>query len=896
MRSHNGVWRIATGAALTLPLLLLVAVLAQPPKVDKGEEVEEKKPPMEVLRVEDPPSKNPSRPTSLDIDLGPAALSAKHPGIRELFSSLAVPHDLAVLRIPLSEKLENVRVKPLKDYVGAQPGKLKDRVKLQPFVKNEWKDAPERPVSPSAIKEVVPYEQLAQQEVDKFLAERWENVPAGQERHLSLGDKLVAAEQALTAAARFHEAARDSDVRKGEGWNRVREELRGRLLKISLERMQLLTEQDKWDDAVGLASDTVKRFPSAGEQKAIAEPLAKLLQKSLDTGADVSKYKMVLAQLQKIESALPLANVTQPLRDSLAALAQPHLTASLEHKKANRLEKAQDELRQAELIYPYLPGLKDVQVDVANDNPTLKVGVRELPLNLSPATAFNEAEKQAVELMFESLYELGPEPDGGRFRPALARGRPGLVALGREIVLPRDAFWSNGKPITSADVVSTLRLLRSDWPGRVHAWADDLMDEAVVTDPFQIKLTLKQGCLDPLALMSFKVLPQLERPALRRPDDKDFAQAPIGSGPFMLDATARSDEGRPYKRFLANPYYRSRPGRTGLPRIREVQFFEAKLDAAPESATELAKAFGDGRLNLVPNLPAEMVSTLRKTANVTVAGPLPTRRIYMLAVNHRRPNLDSAPLRRALALAIPRDEMLKKFFRADLDDKVHQPLCGPYPTGSWASPPRKFEDRDKGDVLFNLNAAKAAFQASKKGKLTLELKYPNEPAVEKAMGFLKKHLETELPGLTLTLKPVTLYNLQVDVAKDREYDLAYYWYDYPDPTFWLWPLLDPRSAQVGGPNFLGYTGGGGRLEQMCRNALNHRNFKDVQEITHTIHQVFVQQEMPFIPLWQLDRHIAFSNAVQMLDGTRKLDLSGSTPEIDPLRLFGTVEFWKVARK
>ena len=28
-------------------------------------------------------------------------------------------------------------------------------------------------------------------------------------------------------------------------------------------------------------------------------------------------------------------------------------------------------------------------------------------------------------------------------------------------------------------------------------------------------------------------------------------------------------------------------------------------------------------------------------------------------------------------------------------------------------------------------------------------------------------------------------------ADQHSYDLAYYWYDYPDTTFWLWPLLDP---------------------------------------------------------------------------------------------------------
>ena len=505
---------------------------------------------------------------------------------------------------------------------------------------------------------------------------------------------------------------------------------------------------------------------------------------------------------------------------------------------------------------------------------------------MSPALAFTDAEKQAVELLFEGLYELGPEPDGGRFRPALARGRPGLVALGREIPLPHDAYWSDGKKITSADVVTTLGLLRGEWPGRSAAWADDLLDAAGATDPYQVKLTLKQGCLDPLALMSFKVLPKLPgEQGLRRPDDKDFGEKPIGSGPFMLDAEAHHDNGRPYTRFVANPYYRNRPGRTGLPRIKEVQFF---------ASADPVKELSDGKLDLLPEVPLEKVSALRKTAGVTVAGPLPTRRIYMLAVNHRRTSLDSAALRKAIALAIPRDKILKDFFRGDLGDQVHQPLCGPFPSGSWACP-RKTDDLGKGDTLFNLNAAKVAAQSAKKGKLALELKYPQEDvAAGKAMDFLAKHLNAEL-GLNITPKPVTLLNLRDDVVKDHEYDLAYFWYDYPDPTFWLWPMLDSRSAGIGGANFLGYNGTGD-LEKWCREAMGHRDFDRVKAITHLIHKVFVESEMPFVPLWQLDRFIAHASTVQLLDGTRPLNLSGPSPEIDPLRLFGTVESWRKETK
>jgi hypothetical protein len=54
--------------------------------------------------------------------------------------------------------------------------------------------------------------------------------------------------------------------------------------------------------------------------------------------------------------------------------------------------------------------------------------------------------------------------------------------------------------------------------------------------------------------------------------------------------------------------------------------------------------------------------------------------------------------------------------------------------------------------------------------------------------------------------------------------------------------------------------------------------------------------MPFIPLWQLDRHVVFADAVQVLDGVRPLRLDDPVPTIDPLRVFGTVESWEVVKK
>src|SRR5262249_2585044 len=201
-----------------------------------------------------------------------------------------------------------------------------------------------------------------------------------------------------------------------------------------------------------------------------------------------------------------------------------------------------------------------------------------------------------------------------------------------------------------------------------------------------------------------------------------------------------------------------------------------------------------------------------------------------------------------------------RFFRAGLGEGVHRPLNGPYPPGSWACNPELKAD------LFDAALARAQLAESKKTNVRLTLKYPaDEPGLAPAMEYLKTQLLNTL-GVELDLRPVPLRRLHEEVV-DQDYELAYYWYDYPDQTYWLWPLLDPRSAQPGGRNFLAYTKGAG-LEKLFREAMGHRDFNRVKAITHTIHRVFAQQEMPFIPLWQLDRHVVVHNDLQLFEGSR----------------------------
>jgi peptide/nickel transport system substrate-binding protein len=437
-----------------------------------------------------------------------------------------------------------------------------------------------------------------------------------------------------------------------------------------------------------------------------------------------------------------------------------------------------------------------------------------------------------------------------------------MTSLGRQFHLLRNAYWSNGQQVTAADVRHTVRLLSDRrWPGHDPGWVDLLEDGATIgEDAFHLTLTMRQGFIDPLAFMSFKILPE----QLPRADDAKFAHAPIGSGPFRFKGM--QDEAAV---FLANPAFEGRSDKETLPHIREIHFVQFR-----EPVVDLKS----GRVQLLLDLPSRRFNEIESAAIQNMKGQtLQNQRVYFLAVNHRRPQLQNQALRRALAHGIDREALLTKCFRAGVATR-HRVLNGPFPGGSWPIQPRLPAHPFNPD-LARTQAEKAKTEGAVAGRLTL--RYPQgDPAVEEACQAIREQLINLNLGIELQLLPRSERDLHQDVQETHDYELAYYSFDFPDKLYWLWPMFDPRAIGPGGRNFLGYQNDD-VLESLFRRMQTHREFAVVQELGRRIHQV-LYEKMPLIPLWQLDTHVAMNNT---------LSIPG---EFDPLLVFPGVENWTLA--
>ena len=327
-----------------------------------------------------------------------------------------------------------------------------------------------------------------------------------------------------------------------------------------------------------------------------------------------------------------------------------------------------------------------VRFDIAKDPDTLN------PLFLHPDAA--SVEPQLARLAFEPFVDLDPT---GRLVPALLRVVPtaangGISKDGRTLVYHlRDIEWSDGVPVTSSDVLFTLKaILDPDNPVRSHEGYDDI-DRASAPDARTVVLHLKRPWA-PAATTYFSygaspqfVLPahvlRLQGPLSRAP----FNAAPtVGDGPFTFVAWQRGQG----LRYQANARYWR-----GTPRL-------ARLDVriTPDPSTNLL-LLQSGALDWNLIAPAQYQIVARNPHLRFVSVPTAVVAGIAIATNH--PPLDDVRIRRAIAMSIDRDSISAKITlgRYPVADSLQ-------PQFSWAYDPRVREPRA------NARAADALFDAA----------------------------------------------------------------------------------------------------------------------------------------------------------------------------------------
>jgi len=329
--------------------------------------------------------------------------------------------------------------------------------------------------------------------------------------------------------------------------------------------------------------------------------------------------------------------------------------------------------------------LSTVRFDLAADPQNLN------PLFLTPDAA--SVELQAARLAFEPFIDRDA---AGRPVPALlevvpTRANGGVSADGRTVTyrLRAGVKWSDGWPVTSADVLFTLKAILDPRNPVRSQEGYDLIDRAFAPGPGTVVFHLRRPWAPAATTyFSYGISPQFVLPAHVLRAQSPLARAAfnaqpsVGDGPYRF-LSWRRGEGL---RYVANPrYWRGRPPVATLA-IRTV----------PDPSTNLL-LLQSNELDWNLLAPAQL-AVVRGDSNLRFV-TVPTAVVAGLALNTEHVPLDNPVVRRALAMSIDRGEISKKITLGiyPVTDMIQ-------PRFSWAFDPTVREpgfDAARADRLFD---------------------------------------------------------------------------------------------------------------------------------------------------------------------------------------------------
>ena len=224
--------------------------------------------------------------------------------------------------------------------------------------------------------------------------------------------------------------------------------------------------------------------------------------------------------------------------------------------------------------------------------------------------------------------------------------------------LYQNATWSDGTPLTSADVVYTYNQLLTNSKLRRHFWFKNTMAVTSVEAPDKYTVVIRTSKFNPDWLIIFGQYNNWELFILpkHKYEGTDWATNPynwnpVCSGPFILDTWAKGA----YIKLVKNPkYYRAR-----------FPFVDAVVARFIESENTAWAAFRANELDAIDyeTNPAYAEVAI---ANLTIPGvelhKIGSLYSYTVYMNHKNPILANKKVRQAIACAISRDEIAKKGF------------------------------------------------------------------------------------------------------------------------------------------------------------------------------------------------------------------------------------------
>jgi ABC-type transport system substrate-binding protein len=278
---------------------------------------------------------------------------------------------------------------------------------------------------------------------------------------------------------------------------------------------------------------------------------------------------------------------------------------------------------------------------------TLTFGLSSYPPSILPWANTGTAAATVKLMIYRGLTGFAPD---GSLRGELAESwtPEGTAAW---VFRLRDAIFQNGEKVTSADVKWTIEQVVAEKSTAYLRSQMQSIEKVETPDDRTVRFVMKEPAATlPVLFANFHM------PIISRVSDP---KTPVGAGPFMIKAQER---GVSIDLEAWPKYYK--PGLPKLKAIRAVAYADENLRVAALQA---------GDVDLIEYVPWQSMEAISKDAKLVldaVDGP------YMyLVFNATKPPFDDARVRKAVAHAVKRDEVVKAAFFGRGSGLAHLPIA-----------------------------------------------------------------------------------------------------------------------------------------------------------------------------------------------------------------------------
>jgi hypothetical protein len=542
-------------------------------------------------------------------------------------------------------------------------------------------------------------------------------------------------------------------------------------------------------------------------------------------GIDYRRARHFLARLSKLQ---PQHSVAVKWREKLTERAREELATARTESQAGHHREAVLLIDLATRAWPDLPGLKDAHKQFIERYQRLRVGIWEPSDNPADPFPGRHAERHR-DLGTIALFEPDRMVDGVvRYRSAYFESWEPRD-LGREWefwLRPRRAEWECRPAVSTGLIVEALQ---NRWDPTSPEYDDRWVSHvAVVSAPSPQQFRMKLERI-PLRLEAW----------LRSPIRLDDAAHSWNTDldPAVWSDTAQQRFRLSEKTDQSVTFVRSRPEPPGLKGRHLTEIVEEMLPNWDRALQALLR----GEIDMVPAVEFRDVRGLQRDSRFfTLQAALPRTHIVMF---HPESLLTrSAPLRRALLQALPREALLAESLLEGADRSLGRLSTGPFASTSYGY------HKDLPQPAYDVITAASLVATAKKehgGTLsTLRIAAPSETAIRRV-----------LPQMIEAWKRIGL-TVEVVQESGAEWDMAYRSLCVIEPFADLWPLFSPT----------------GQVKQAAIAPFPHPVREELLELERAVDWTMamrilerLQQEFlteaRYLPLWEVDEFQVFRRRV-----------------------------------